>query len=190
IAVAGEVRAEGGGKACEYSYDPAATKITWTAFKFTEKFPVSGTFTSLKVTSKPAPSIELLGAGISFEIEANSVTSGVAFRDDSLRRFFFAGLKNGEVISGTFKPGKAAGTARLMLRLNGLEKEVPVTYTVTEPGRVQLAGSIELTEWDAAAALAALNKRCEGMHRGKDGSSILWPTIQFRVESTFKRTCR
>ncbi|MCE9501370.1 MAG: hypothetical protein K8R21_12860 [Leptospira sp.] len=47
-------------ESCDYSYNPSATSVQWTAYKFTEKTGVKGTFKKITVTGqkKSAASIE------------------------------------------------------------------------------------------------------------------------------------
>ncbi len=175
--------------ACTFSYDPAGTDFKWTAYKFTEKTGVSGGFNAIEVTgTKSGATVEAVLAGLKFTIRTDSVNSGNETRDPKIRDAFFNSLKPAGTISGAVK-SMNAGQAVVAIALNGQEQDVPMSYTVNETGLFEAKGEINVNDWGAQPAVVALNKVCEDLHKGKDGSSKLWPDVSLSVKTTLKKNC-
>jgi polyisoprenoid-binding protein YceI len=179
---------------CEYSYDPSNTKLEWTAYKFIEKAGVKGSFNSINVTGvKSANSIEEAVKDMQFEIKSDSVNSGNVDRDKKLVASFFGTMKNSTSIKGSIKnvqPGK--GEARLILKLNDVEKTIPLTYTIKDKTDVELKVALDIAaQFGAEKSLAELNKVCSELHKkNKDEASKLWPNVDVVITTKFKANCK
>ena len=68
------------------------------------------------------------------------------------------------------------GTGTINLKMNGIEKEIPITYIVSAQ-LVELEGTMNLDDWNAQPALASLAKACFELHKGPDGVSKTWSEV-------------
>ncbi|MEH0155860.1 YceI family protein [Limibacter armeniacum] len=181
-----------------FTFDKANTSVLWTAFKFTEKAGVGGKFDEFEVTPKvtSAESPMAIMNALTFSIPVSSVNSSNPDRDGKLREHFFGKMANTEAITGTIKAVEGddkAGTATVTVKLNDVEKDLSMKYTVSEkeddaPGTIRLTGTIDVAEFGATPALEALNGVCEDLHKGSDGKSVLWPTVDVVVKSVLSTT--
>lgn len=180
---------------CKFTLDPGKTSLEWKAFKFTEKTGVGGKFTKLGITGyKTGKSPEAALKGLKFALEPIDLDSGNPERDAKIKGAFFGALKNAGKISGHFVSAKfdssgAAGTGIVKLSLNGITKDLPLTFTLENGELFKVKGNINLTDWKASSAVTALNEVCKDLHTGKDGKSVLWPEIEISITSTLKTEC-
>ncbi len=175
---------------CEFVYDSPATKLQWTAFKFTEKTGVNGTFSEFKVDGmETKKSIVEAVQNVKFSIDGSKVFTSVRERDAKIAESFFGTMEGG--ISGYFKNivGTDSGTADLFLTMNGVEKKVPAQFTIKNQKELELKASINVEDWNAADSIKALNKVCSEQHTGKNKESKLWPDVNIVVTTTFKTKC-
>lgn len=180
---------------CEYSYDHSATKFKWTAFKLTEKVGVNGSFDKISIegTRDRQISIPLVFENLRFNVDLSSINSGQNERDKKILKYFFGNLKDSTEISGTFSKIKISnnfGTADLNLKMNSIEKIVPVKIMIQNNSDLELRASIDLLNWDMGEAIKSLNKECYDLHKGKDGVSKLWPEVELEVNTKLKATCK
>ncbi|EOQ95801.1 YceI-like domain protein [Leptospira wolbachii serovar Codice str. CDC] len=177
---------------CIYEYDPSQTSLEWTAFKFTEKTGVKGKFDSIKVVGKQKDKSKF-GAvnSLQFQIDSSSVNSGVPDRDGKIKKFFFGSVKGNKKISGTFSEITAGetGTAKLNLRLGNSKVSVPVNF-VWKDDAVEVTGTVDVVTLGLQSGLGKLNAECNDLHKGSDGVSKLWPTVDVKVVSTLKKICK
>ncbi|MCH8286957.1 YceI family protein, partial [candidate division KSB1 bacterium] len=128
---------------------------------------------------------------IQFRIFTKSVNSKDVNRDKKIRDQFFGTMSNTQEITGAIKSldgDESTGEGILILKMNDLEKELPVEYSV-EGEVIKLRCVLDLNDWEGKAAIDALNKVCEEKHTGLDGSSIFWPDVKILVQSTLKKDC-
>ncbi|MCT8333963.1 YceI family protein [Leptospira sp. 85282-16] len=177
---------------CTYEYDPSQTSLEWTAFKFTEKTGVKGKFDSIKVTGKQKDKSKF-GAikSIQFQIDTSSVNSGVPDRDGKIKKFFFGSVKGNGKFSGNFSDitSGESGTAKLNLRYGNSKTSIPVNF-VWKEDLVELTGTVDATNLGLQTGLNKLNAECNDLHKGSDGVSKLWPTVDIKVVSTLKKVCK
>lgn len=177
---------------CTYEYDPSQTSLEWTAFKFTEKTGVKGKFDSIKVAGKQKDKSKF-GAveSLQFQIDSSSVNSGVPDRDGKIKKFFFGSVKGNKKISGSFSDITAGetGTAKLNLRFGNSKTSVPVNF-VWKDDIVEVTGSLDVLTLGLQSGLGKLNAECNDLHKGSDGVSKLWPTVDVKVVSTIKKICK
>jgi polyisoprenoid-binding protein YceI len=179
---------------CKFDYDPAATKLTWKAFKFSARTGVEGSFDTFSVTEKieGKTAVELAGK-IKFKIDVNSVNTKNPERDVKIKSAFFGTMKNTKEITGSFRNIKLKGeigTADLVLKMNGVEKTNPVTFSLKEGKNIELKTTLDVFKWGAQNSIETLNKICSERHTDKDGVSKLWNDVEIIITSTFKSTCK
>ncbi|VAW28048.1 hypothetical protein MNBD_BACTEROID06-726 [hydrothermal vent metagenome] len=181
---------------CTYSYIADSTLLTWTAYKFTKKVGVGGTFDHLainNVKSAEHPLDVLVGAD--FSIHTSSVNSGNAERDPKLVEFFFKKLADTEMITGKIVSVNN-GEAVVTIIMN--KKSVDVIGKITvEDERVTLTTSIDMADFEGLDAVASLNKVCSAKHTdedahlpGEQGKSKLWPDVDIVVSTVLKKECK
>jgi hypothetical protein len=73
------------------------------------------------------------------------------------------------------------GNGAVDLTMNGLTKSFPYSYEVNGE-TIDLNATIELDNWQAQAAIAALNEVCFDMHKGADGISKTWTDVAINVQ--------
>ncbi len=154
---------------------PESAIMKWTAYKFTEKAGVGGTFDVLNITAKTengTPEQVLTGGTIS--IPTNSVNSNNAIRDPKIKESFFGTFNTPEIKGKILSAADGKGEIEFMM--NGLSVNVPYTYTVSDAA-LTIETGLDVTSWNGSAAIAALNKVCEALHKGGDGVSKLWPDV-------------
>ncbi|TGL86408.1 YceI family protein [Leptospira congkakensis] len=177
---------------CTYEYDPSQTSLEWTAFKFTEKTGVKGKFDSIKVIGKQKDKSKFGAvASIQFEIDSSTVNSGVPDRDGKIKKFFFGSVKGNKKISGSFSDISTGetGTAKLNLRFGNSKTSVPVNF-VWKDDVVEVTGTVDVLALGLKSGLSKLNLECNDLHKGSDGLSKLWPTVDVKVVSTIKKVCK
>lgn len=152
-----------------------STKVSWTAYKTTEKIGVGGSFTEITLNdTKTGTSPEAILEGATFSIPVSSLFTDNDDRDSKLKEFFFGVLKNKELISGTlnFSDGKCL----LTIKLNDVEKQIPVTHEFID-NRFSINSTIDLVDFGAEGAVASINKACYDLHKGADGVSKTWNEV-------------
>lgn len=152
-----------------------STKVSWTAYKTTDKVAVGGSFTEINLTTMETGNTpEEVLEGARFSIPVSSVFTNNPERDGKLKEFFFNVMKDPEFLGGEihFKEGKAI----LALTLNGITKDVPVEWTY-ENNKFSINGTLNLEDFGAQDAVASLNKVCFDLHKGADGVSKTWSEV-------------
>lgn len=149
--------------------------MKWTAYKFTSKAGVGGTFDVLNIEAEKrqgTPEEILVGGSIS--IPTNTVNSNNAIRDPKIKDSFFGTFNTAEIKGKILTAADGAG--ELELTMNGMTTKAPYSYAVTDTALV-VSSALDVTNWNGSEAIAALNKVCEALHTGDDGSSKLWPDV-------------
>ncbi len=157
-----------------------STIINWTAYKTTAKVPVKGQFSELIIENAKKDST-ILGAlnGLKFKIPVNSLFTNDTLRDGKLKKFFFGSMQNTNFIKGVLHMNNE-NTSMVELTMNGITRELPIAYIVTDH-KVTIVGNMELDNWQAKAALEALNVVCKDLHTGDDGISKTWSDVKIEV---------
>lgn len=180
------------GKQCTYSLDTTQAKVSWTAYKTTEKIGVTAGFNSVKIAAgKPAQSLPAALNGATAKIDGLSVESNNEIRNANLRQAFFGLLRNKADIRARIlntKGDEKQGTATMSLTLNGKTRKVPMNYAVTEVG-LEATGTIDVLDYNGSKALKALNELCYELHKGKDGVSKTWSDVALKVTAPITKTC-
>jgi polyisoprenoid-binding protein YceI len=179
---------------CTYGYDSSEITVSWTAYKFTEKMGVNGKFRSVKVntSSAAAESISSLLRNLTFEIPIEGVDTNDPERDKKIKTYFFGTLKETEVLRGSFtkvEGNEESGTATILLKMNNLEKEIPLAYQVNAENVLRFTGDMDVNLWEGMAAINALNEVCKDLHTGKDGVSKLWSEVSLNISAKLVKNC-
>ncbi len=173
---------------CHYSYVDGTIKVTWTAYKTTERVGVSGSFDTVLVegTAQEGTLTEVL-ANASFNIPTSSVNSANPDRDGKIVKHFFSSMVGGSELSGKVL---AASDSQLnvLLTMNGVTDTVPFALSASD-SLLSLVGTIELADYQALASADSLNKVCFDLHKGADGVSKLWPDVKLEISAQLKQVC-
>jgi hypothetical protein len=160
-----------------------STKVSFTAYKTTDKLPVGGKFEKINFT-KTSSGETALGAldGTEFSIPVSSLFTNDATgtRDPKIIEFFFGVMKDTELISGVFKVEN--NKSSIDITLNGETKNIPLSYEMEGDYKITFNGVLELENWNALDAVASINKACEVLHTGKDGISKTWSEVALKAE--------
>ena len=174
--------------ACTYTVASEGNTVSWTAFKFTEKAGVGGGFDTVSVTpgrggDAPWKALD----GVAFTIDTASVNSKNPDRDAKIQAQFFGTMAETAALKGTIK-ANSAGKATLNLTMNGATHPVMVDVATAGDG-LTIQGTLDVEQWGGGPAIAALNKVCEDLHKGKDGVSKLWPQVDISATVVVEKTC-
>jgi len=165
-----------------------STKVSFTAYKTTEKKPVGGLFKDITITNSHPASTPLAAInGIEFSIPVSSLFTNdpTGTRDPKIIEFFFGALKNTALISGVFHvEGDACA---LEVTLNGETATIPLQAEMTAENSYTFTGVMDLKKWDATAAVASINKACELLHTGPDGISKTWDEVALKGQVLFEK---
>jgi polyisoprenoid-binding protein YceI len=161
-----------------------STKVKWTAFKTTDKVAVGGSFTQIDVKDvKTGSTPEEVLEGVAFSIPVSSLFTNNPDRDSKLKTIFFGTLKNTELLSGilNFRDNQLFMT----LTMNDVTKQIPLEYTF-ENNLFSMKTTLNLNDFGGGTALAAINKACYDLHKGLDGVSKTWETVDIMGEVLFQ----
>lgn len=180
-------------EACTYSTDPNQIKMEWTAYKFTDKTPVKGTFTGTQVEGEvKADSLSALVQGLRMKLDGATIESGDPGRNLTVKDFFFAKFNPPFQMEAWVKDLQGtdtAGSLTLVLQMNGVSKEAPFVYTATPEGELTAKGGINLMNWNLQPAFDSIHQACETMHTGKDGVSKTWEVVDLKIVGKFSKDC-
>lgn len=161
-----------------------STKVSFTAYKTTEKLPVGGKFTKINIThsTEGSTAMEALN-GTTFNIPVSSLFTNDATgtRDPKILEFFFGVMDNTELISGVFKVS-AGDKCSIDVTLNGKTANIPLEHEMVGDYGYTFKGVMNLEDWDALNAVESINKACEVLHTGKDGVSKTWSEVAVRAD--------
>ena len=167
----------------KFSLVKDSTKVSFTAYKTTEKVPVGGQFTKINITKAGQGDSALKAMnGTEFSIPVSSLFTNDATgtRDPKILEFFFGVMENTELISGVFK---VSGDSKCSIdvTLNGETKNIPLDYEMDGDDRFAFSGVMNLENWNALDAVSSINKACEVLHTGKDGVSKTWSEVAVKA---------
>ena len=159
-----------------FSVDQKTVTVKWTGYKTTAKKGVKGEFKNINIsnTKSSTSAIEAIN-GAQFEIPISSLASGNDERDGKLKQLFFGMMDATLSLTGTLHL-KDDGTGNIDLKMNGVQKEIPITFTVSGQ-LIELEGTMNLDDWNAQSALESLAKACFEKHKGEDGISKTWSEV-------------
>lgn len=163
-----------------------STKVKWTGFKTTDKLAVNGSFTKIELKDvKTGNTPEEVLEGVAFSIPVSSLFSNdpTGTRDPKLINIFFGTMKNTELLSGilNFRDNELFMT----LSMNDVTKQIPLEYTF-ENNLFSMKTTININDFGGQDALTAISKACFDLHKGPDGVSKTWETVDIKGEVLFQ----
>jgi len=175
-------------KACFYSYNSGSSVLEWTAYKFTEKTPVKGTFNEIKIegiasSDDPKKLIESL----TFTIETATVETQNEERNGKIAKLFFTTIGTPQII-GKVKSLGQDGNATVEIKMNNLSQEVMGSYTLID-GKFAFNATIDVMKWNAGSGIKELNTSCKDVHTGADGVSKLWSEVALSFTTELMSDC-
>jgi polyisoprenoid-binding protein YceI len=175
-------------KSCFYSYNAGSTVLEWTAFKFTEKTGVKGTFNKITIegmekSDDPKKMVESLN----FSIETASVETQNEERNGKIAKLFFGTIAT-PIINGKVKSLSDNGKATIEIEMNKMKKDVVGKYTL-EDGMFNFTATIDVMTWNAGNGIKELNTACKDLHTGADGKSKLWSEIDLSFTTELMSDC-
>lgn len=164
-------------EAAQFSIEPKTVTVKWTGYKTTSKIAVNGEFKELMVSNiKEAPTAVEAMNGTEFSIPVSSIFSDDPERDGKLKQLLFGVMDATVSLSGTLNLNND-GTGNVNLTMNGVSKEVPITYVVSGQ-LVEFEGTLDLiNDFNAESALESISKACFELHKGPDGVSKTWSEV-------------
>lgn len=181
--------------ACQVQLDASRpARIEWTGFKTTEKKPVSGSFTRFTVTSnlkQPAKNFERLAKSLSVSADLTSVSSGNQDRDSNLQQGFFAKISDATTVQAKIVKLQSE-RGEMLLSLNGIKKNVPFeikTKPTDQHLEIEATTTLDVADFGLSGAIASLNRLCSELHKGPDGVSKTWQTVELHVHVPILSTC-
>jgi len=171
-------------KEASFMVNPAETEVQWTAYKTTDKKPVSGIFNTINFEKKMgATPIKALN-GLEFSIPISSIFSKNEERDGKLVASFFGSMLNTELLKG--KITMTEENCKITITMNDTKHTIPFKFEIND-NIVMFKGIMNLEDWNALGALEALNKVCLDLHKGDDGISKTWTDVEIKVKTTLMK---
>lgn len=167
-------------KEASFMVDPSATEIQWTAYKTTDKKPVSGVFQTINFEKKTGTTPAEALNGLEFSIPVSSLFSKNEERDGKLKASFFGSMLNTEFLKG--KIAMTEESCEITITMNDTMHVIPFKFEITD-NKVLFKGIMNLEDWGALGALEALNKVCLDLHKGDDGVSKTWTDVEIQVST-------
>ncbi|GET45677.1 hypothetical protein RCZ01_09790 [Capnocytophaga felis] len=161
-----------------------SVKVEWTAYKTTDKLPVKGTFNSVKLEKiGEGTSVEEILNEAEFSLNSLDLATGDISRDEKIKKSFFGLMNEAGTISG--KIYLKDNQWFVKLKMNGiLVEEVPATVSY-ENRKLKLTAPINLKDFNALQVLEMLNSVCFDLHKGADGISKVWETVDVLATMEF-----
>lgn len=170
-----------------YSYKENSIRVEWTGFKFTEKTAVKGALLKVETKTNPNPkSISEMLTSTSFVVDALSVDSGNVARDLNLKESFFKLMKTTSINGKISAYDK--NVAQVEINMNGIKKIISFKTNTTET-KVTATGSIDLLDFAMQNSLKKINEVCYELHKGKDGVSKTWSTVDLNITAEISSVC-
>jgi polyisoprenoid-binding protein YceI len=174
---------------CRYSESktiaPAHT-LQWTAYKFTEKAAVKGTFEDIQYkVPQNAATIPALLKESSFSIKTSSVQSGNEGRDANLKANFFRVMGGKGAIHGRaikVEGDNQSGNIIMQLTMGGHSRQITLAYQVTAKKELIISGTLDLLAHGLERALESIHRACYELHTGKDGIAKTWHTVDLEAK--------
>jgi len=175
-------------KACFYSYNKELTVLEWTAFKFTEKKGVTGTFNEINISGmERSDDPKKLIESLTFSIPTATVETQNEERNGKIAKLFF-GTIGTEEIRGNVKGLSDNGKATIEIEMNKMKLDVVGDYTL-DGGKFSFSATIDVLKWNGGAGITALNTACKDLHTGTDGKSKLWSEIELSFTTELLSDC-
>ena len=179
-------------QSCEYEITDV--KPGWTAYKFTEKAPVSGTFNKFTVSGQEkAADILTAIKGLNVDIDGSSVESGNVGRNATVAAQFFAKFAPINKMSGeavAVKGDDKKGSVTILVDMNKTKKKVDFKYSVDAKGSLSAEAVIDMMDFALKGPFDSIHKACKVLHTGKDGISKTWTEVLLKVSAKLVKSCK
>lgn len=164
----------------KFSFENKSAVINWVAFKTTDKIPVKGTFKTIDIVNAKVTTDKIEAINdLEFRIPVNSIDTKDKDRDAKIIKDFFGTMKDTQYLTGKVNLNKN-GNGTIKLIMNGISKDLPVTY-ITSGQTININTTLNLDNWQAQAAINALNLVCNEKHKGEDGISKTWNEVVISI---------
>ncbi|MCC7441048.1 MAG: YceI family protein [Bdellovibrionales bacterium] len=168
--------------------DPKAAVVEWTAYKFTEKKPVTGKLLRFKATGpEQGKSVLEILKRTQFDVDLSSSDTGDKGRDTNLFVNFFERMmgpvRGSFIVKGRMPPH----AVQMKLSMNGRTRVIPMDSQVSSEGVLELTGKLDILEFGGKAAFEQLKAACEALHTGSDGKSVTWSEVGLRLRAPFSK---
>ncbi len=161
-----------------------SAKVFWTAYKYTKRVGVNGSFDRVEWKGlKAGKQLSEILNGASFKIDVQSLNTGNPQRDKTITEYLFGKMMETNFIEGrVLKTDDARGIITVVLRMNNTEKPVDFKFTQVD-NHVTAIGKIDLVkDFHADEPLYFLHTACEDKHTGEDGVSKTWPDVDLKAD--------
>jgi hypothetical protein len=173
--------------------DSKDIKVQWTAYKFTNKTPVKGTFNTTElIGTTSAKTLAELALGLKMDIDGASFESGDPGRNATVQQFFFEKFNPPFKMRASVKDMQGndrQGTIVIDIDMNGATKSIPFAYTVSEENLLEAKSSLEMMDFNLKGAYDSLHDACEVLHTGEDGVSKTWTEVGLLLTGKFQKQC-
>lgn len=171
-------------KKAAFSLKESKNNIEFTAYKTTEKIPVTGQFKKVNIVSGgEGNTIKEAINNTEFSIPVSSLFTKDTSRDFKIKKFFFAVMDQTTLLSGKLVVENDS-IGHTTIKMNGVSNKVPFTYTIVE-NEFSMNATIDIQQWNASAALKSLNEACKDLHKAADSISKTWSDVALNIVSTF-----
>lgn len=171
-----------------YGYKQDSVRIEWTGYKFTEKTGVKGAHKKVSTKIKGAPqSVNEMIAATSFEVDVMSVDTANPARDNTLRENFFKLMKS-DKITGKILSLKDS-VAQVELTMNGTTKTVAFKVESSD-SKISATAAIDILDFGMSPSLKKINEVCYELHKGTDGISKTWSTVDLNITAEPVQLCK
>lgn len=157
--------------------------VRWRAFKTPKKAKVEGILKDIKSDGPETAETWqklVLAQTLSIGAGEGSVDSGDPVRDAKLAKFFFANM-TGPIAAKATRIDEAAKKLYLDLTMNGKTVSGAAMDYVREGETLKAKGKIDVLDFGASKALAAINEACSEKHEGKT-----WSDVEIGLEAELK----
>jgi hypothetical protein len=168
----------------KFSLVKDSTKVSFTAYKTSEKLPVGGKFMKIDITNAnegAGPLEALNGSTFSIPVSSLFTNDATGTRDPKILEFFFGVMTNTIQINGKFKVS-ADTKCSIDVTLNGKTSNIPLEYVMDSENSITFNGTMNLEDWNALDAIASINEACKELHTGKDGISKTWNEVAVQAQ--------
>lgn len=177
---------------CAYTTSSKDITMEWTAFKFTNKAPVKGTFNSMTLQGNTtAKTFSELVGGLSLEIDQSTIESGNPGRNVTVAQFFFDKFTSKAKMKASvskIEGDEKAGTLHIELAINGVSKTLPFAYEVKD-NVLEAMATMQMMDFGLKAAFDSIHKTCKTLHTGEDGVAKTWDVVDLRVTGKYAKKC-
>jgi len=164
-----------------YTLKNVNPSIKWTAYKFSNKTGVIGSFDNIVYEpSLQKGTIKKILEHSTFTIETASINSNLKLRDERISTYFFSTIA-AKTIKGSFLEVNNNKKGKINIVIGKNSHVNDFTYEIFLD-KIQIHTIVNLELWSALPGIIALNEVCKNEHTGIDGISKLWSDVTITAE--------